>query len=248
MDKDLILEVKKKREFSQLPDSIIEKALISNKSNVKEARAFLRKYFGVFLTNRVLKTKEESVLKYHISSKQRDYALFYKKIHEVVGKNVESIIDLGCGANGFSYPFLLEEFGKVDYWGLEASGQLVKSAALFFAEKKFVQASALCVDLFDLEKVKKIILESSSPKIILILQTLDALESVEKNYSKKFLLDIRSVLNSTDAIIISSSLKSISGKEMFRIKRRWLEEFVNKEFKVISNFEMFDEEFTVLKS
>ena len=53
----LIDEVKKKKEFSGLPDSIVERALSESGEDIKESRKLLRKYFGVFLTNRVLKKK-----------------------------------------------------------------------------------------------------------------------------------------------------------------------------------------------
>ena len=54
---NLIREVKKKKEFSGLPDSVVKRALAESGDDVKEARSLLRKYFGVFLTNRVLKGK-----------------------------------------------------------------------------------------------------------------------------------------------------------------------------------------------
>ena len=62
-------KVKQKREFSQLPDSIIERALKKSDGDVKEARSILRKYFGVFLTNKVLKMSGEELLKIHFSKR-----------------------------------------------------------------------------------------------------------------------------------------------------------------------------------
>ena len=52
---DNIAEVKKKKELRQLPDQIIEKALQKSNNNIKDARAYLRKYFGLFLTNKIIK-------------------------------------------------------------------------------------------------------------------------------------------------------------------------------------------------
>ena len=54
MDVGLINEVRKKREFGGLPDSVVVRALEMSDGDVKGAREFLRKYFGVFLTTRVL--------------------------------------------------------------------------------------------------------------------------------------------------------------------------------------------------
>jgi len=128
--KELIKLIKQKREFLGLPDSILEKVLefkqIKNKTEdekIKLTRAFLRKYFGVFMTNKVLRGMDEKVLKNHISSRKRDYNLFYAKIMELIGKNFKSVVDLGCGMNGFSYPFILKSFGDVNYVGIECARQ-----------------------------------------------------------------------------------------------------------------------------
>ena len=46
---NLVGEVKKKKGFSGLPDSVVERALMESEDDVKETRSLLRKYFGVFL-------------------------------------------------------------------------------------------------------------------------------------------------------------------------------------------------------
>ena len=127
MDKKLISEIKKKREFSELPDSIIERAAEMAKGDVKESRALLRKYFGVFLTNKVLKGRGscDELLKAYMSSRKRDYPEFYKEIFSEIG-NVGFVVDLGAGMNGFSYGYLNDEVGEVDYVAAEAAGQEVK--------------------------------------------------------------------------------------------------------------------------
>lgn len=83
MDKEFILEIKKKREFSKLPDSIVERVATGTES-VKEARALLRKYFGVFLTNRVIKGKGtfEEILSAHISSKRGTILIFTQRFFQ----------------------------------------------------------------------------------------------------------------------------------------------------------------------
>jgi hypothetical protein len=183
MDKLLVDEVKKKKEFSQMPDSIVEKSLVLSKESVKDSRAFLRKYFGVFLTNKVLKGKTEEVLESHISSKLRNYKEFYKRIF--AGNKFNSVIDLGSGANGFSYNFLKEELGEVEYFGVEASGQIVDNTNEYFKKQKIVNSKVECLDLFDKEKVFSLIKKSKSPRAILMLQVVDALESLERNFYTK---------------------------------------------------------------
>ena len=162
MSVDIVLEVQKKREFSKLPRSVVKRVVDSIneedvKEKVKQARIILRKYFGVFLTNRVIKPKDitdyDSVLKSHKSSHKRDYTPFYEKIHEVIGEKVGSvvgsIIDLGCGMNGFSYPYIQNVFGNVGYTGIEASGQIVDSTNTFFETSSFAGCTCIWGDVFN---------------------------------------------------------------------------------------------------
>ena len=143
----LVEEVKKKREFSGLPDSVVLRALNESGDDIKESRKLLRKYFGVFLTNKVIKGKGD-LLKVHMSSKKRNYEEFYSGIFDVVG-DVKSVIDLGCGVNGFSYEFLPK---GVEYIGVEAAGQLVGYMNDFFEAEDF-DAKAIEGDLFDVDNV-----------------------------------------------------------------------------------------------
>lgn len=246
MDKNIIDEVKKKREFAGLPDSIVEKALVKNKLDIKKTRSFLRKYFGVFLTNKVLKGSDENVLKSHISSKKREYSILYAKISGVVG-DMRSVIDLGCGANGFSYRELVDNFGNIKYTGIEASKQLCDSSNSFYAKNGFTNARVVFGDLFDLNEVVKIISRSESPRVIFALQVVDALESVEPNFSKKLLLEVKNSLSSKDFVLVSNSLRSISGRERFSIQRGWLDDFLRENFKIVDSFELFDEKYTIIK-
>jgi hypothetical protein len=199
----------------------------------------------VFLTNKVLKGDSEAILKSHISSRKREYVELYHKLREVVG-DVKSVIDLGCGANGYSCGDLLNEFGNIKYIGIEASKQLSDSSNVFFIKKGFTNAKVFSEDLFNVDVVKGMISESVSPRIIFMLQVVDALENVEPNYSKKLLIEMKSCLSSKDFILISNPLRSISGRERFGIQRKWLDEFLKENFHVIDSFELFDEKYILL--
>lgn len=242
--RELINLVKEKREFSGLPDSIVEKALGLNKKDVKKTRAFLRKYFGVFMTNKVLKGFDEKVLESHISSKKRNYELFYKKISESVGNNFKSVVDLGCGMNGFSYSFIAESFGKIKYVGVEATRQLCVSQNEFF-KKNNIDGEVIWGDLTNFDLVKNS-MGDQSPRLVLLLQVVDAMESVEPNSSKVFLDKLASFLDKGDVLVVSNPLKSISGRNNFTIKRRWLEEFLKEKFIFANKFYLFDEDFLIL--
>ena len=145
MDKKIIAEIKKKREFSGLPDSLVARFSEKCDGRVKETRALLRKFFGVFLTNKVLKGEGVEILKHHKSSMERDYRAYYSEIFNNI-KPIKAVIDLGCGANGFSYELLKDIFGTIDYIGLEAVGQLVDKMNNYFTEENLLR-------LFDVSKV-----------------------------------------------------------------------------------------------
>ncbi|MAH51363.1 hypothetical protein CMI37_36440 [Candidatus Pacearchaeota archaeon] len=304
--KDLISEVKKKREFSELPDSVVERVLEKSEGDVKGARALLRKYFGVFLTNKILKgnLNADEILEKHISSQRRDYRELYGRIFGDGGfgfkncplqvshsvrktqsrdslprswrsvirskslapicalsfpkavktktsktdlKDVGVVVDLGCGVNGFSYKYLKDAVGNVNYVGVEAAGQLVKRVNNYFRDRGFEGAHVMQGDLFDIEKVKELLnkLESVKPRIVFLFQVVDALESCEKDFSKKFLLAVR---EECEGVVLSYSLKSLSGKEVFQGRRKWLMDFLEENFHVLESFEVSSEKFLILKN
>ena len=240
----MVEEVKRKREFSQLPESIVERSLKVSSEDVKGARVLLRKYFGVFLTNKVLKGKlsGDEILNAHISSKKRDYRGFYREIFEGF-ENVGSVIDLGSGVNGFSYHYLQEILGNVEYLGVEASGQIVKHVNDYFLDGKFY-GRAICEDLFNVENILAEIRSMKKNRIVFMFQLVDALESLKKNFSKEFILKISS---ECEFIVLTFSLESISGRKKFSVERKWLIEFLEKEFDVLKDFKMFGERVLVFR-
>ncbi len=232
MEEGLILEVKKKKEFSGLPDSVVVRALEKSGGDVKEARKWLRKYFGVFLTNRVLKAKGD-LLEVHMSSKKREYGEFYDRIFDVIG-DVNSVVDLGCGVNGFSYEYLPKGVG---YVGVEAAGQLVEQMNVFFEENRF-DAKAACGDLFDVDMVIDILEKAKRDRVVFLFQVVDALESVERNFSLKL---IGEIMKNCEWLVVSVPLVSLGGGKKFAVKRKWLTDYLGKEFDVVRDFEMFNE-------
>jgi hypothetical protein len=245
MDKDLILQVKKKREFSGLPENLVWKFLKKNNLDIKETRANLRKFYGVFLTNKVLKGKTKEVLNSHISSKGRDYPNFYKEIFEGISNNF-SVIDLGCGVNGFSLQELQESLGVLNYCGVEASKQIVDITNNFFTRSSF-NAKVIWGDLFNIGEISRLIKNIKSPKVILMLQVIDALESLEKDYSKKLLLEIEKSLGGKDFVVISMPLKSISGRKNFEVGRQWLKKFLDETFNIEKDFVVGNERIFVVR-
>ena len=230
MNKELIEEIKKKREFSELPDSIVDRAAEIAKGNVKESRALLRKYFGVFLTNKVLKGKGD-LLEAHMSSKKRDYSYFCKEIFEGV-RDVGSVIDLGAGVNGFSYPYLKNVVGSVKYVAVEAAGQLVERMNDYF-EKEGFNAEAVCLDLFDVDKIKKMLRCQIKDRVVFLFQVIDALENLERDFSKKFILEIS---KECEWMVLSLPTESLGGRKKFAVRRKWMIDFLEENFVIDKDF------------
>jgi hypothetical protein len=95
---DLTLKIKEKKEFKNLPDDIITfvlnefKNLKDESEIIKKSREKLRKYFGVFFTNKIVKPKNildfDLILNSHISSSKRNYNLFYSELFNFNFKNL----------------------------------------------------------------------------------------------------------------------------------------------------------------
>ena len=240
VDKKIISKVKEKKEFSQLLDNLVEKALVAGKGDVRQARAILRKYFGVFLTNKVLKPKslDERILKSHISTRNRDYLKIYKRILD--NEKIKTIVDLGCGVNGFSYGFLPK---KIKYFGIEAAGQLVDLMNNYFKDRGFDGESIRC-DLFDINKVLEILKKSEKPQVVFLFNVIDALEFFERNFSKKLIYEVS---ENCEKIVLSFPVQSLSGKIRFKAKRYWILNFLEERFKILDDFELSGERFIVFK-
>lgn len=242
---ELVNQIKDKKEFKELPDCLIKNVLQIKEIDLKKgsdkikfARAFLRKYFSVFMTNKIVsgKLSENEILKKHLSTKNRDYARLYSRLLD----NKRVIIDLGAGLNGFSYNYLPS---GSRYVAIEAIGIFVDLMNKYF-KKEGLNAMALQEDLFNLDEIIKIIEKESGSKIIFLFNVIDALERIKRDYSKDLLLQLGSL---GEKIVISFPMRSLTGKNQFKVKRFWLINFIEKNFKILDNFEMYNEKFIVFQ-
>ena len=170
----------------------------------------------------VYKKSFEEILKKHISTRERFE--FYPEVYKRILKDFKggTIIDLGAGINGLSYSYF---DNKVDYVGVEAMNQLVNLMNSYFQKEEIKQARAIQASLFDLNKIKKIILKTVKPRIIFLFKTLDSLEMLEKDFSKKLLKEIVPLV---DKVVVSFATKSLISKTNFKVKRYWFENFITQ--------------------
>jgi hypothetical protein len=249
MRAEILKKIKEKREFSQLPEKDIgiayshfEKRQATEEEKIKLTKEMLRKLFSAFVSKKLLsiKNKEpEWVLRKHISTSERlpYYIKIYSRILE--GEKRASIIDLGAGINGFSYPFFEKSGVKADYIAIESVGQLIDLMNFYFRQNK-LKAEAVHLSLFEKEKVLEIIKKQKSPKIIFMFKVIDALETLERDYSKKLISELVPL---ADKIVVSFATKSLGNKTAFKAKRSWIIDFINENFDVLDDFELGGERY-----
>jgi hypothetical protein len=253
LKKEILDEIKKKREFSQVREKDIELAFqhfekrqASEEEKIKLTKEMLRKLFSAFVSKKLLSLKDkdnEWILRKHISTNER--LPYYKEIYSRLLKQEKrvSIIDMGAGINGFSYPFFEKAGIKADYLAVESVGQLVDLMNFYFKKKKF-NAKAVHLSLFEKEELLKIIKKEKSPRVIFMFKVIDALETLKLDYSKELILDL---IPLTDKIVVSFPTKSLGNKTSFKAKRNWILDFISENFKVLDDFEVGGERYISFK-
>ena len=172
---------------------------------------------------------------------KRDYEKFYAEIFSGIG-SVGSVIDLGSGVNGFSYPYLKFFLGSVDYVAIDAVGQIVENMNRYFEEENF-PSKVICADLFDIKKVLEILKRQKKRRVVFMFQVVDALENLERNFSKKFILEIS---NECELIVLSLPTESLSGRKRFGVQRKWILDFLKENFVIEKDFVMSGERILVI--
>ena len=250
---EIISEIMKKKEFSDLPKKDVElvysqfeeEEFVEDK--IKKAREMLMKMYTVFVSGKLLNIKDKTpgwFLKKHKSTSERlnYYEDVYKKCLDKVNKKI-IIYDLGCGINGFSYDYFEKIGYSASYFGFEAVGQLVNLQNNWFRKEK---KNAICVQgsLFNLESVKNFLKKGKGEKIIFLFKTLDSLEMLKRDYSKKLLKEIIPLV---DRCVVSWATASLISKKKFFANKKWLREFIEKEFSIVDEFEIGGENYLVFE-
>ncbi len=229
--KDLIKEIKQKKELSDLPDSLIESTIKnyfsknrlsdtldkkSRKLVIKEIRSNLRRYAGQYNSISDSKRKKlifsnqpEKLLKIHKSTRERLEE--YSEIKKIIDKiNPKSILDLGCGLN----PLALARKGVL-YYAYDIKNEDIKTISDFFSKNK-IEGFAIQGDITIMEKFPK-------TDLSLLFKVLDILPGNRYETSKAIIRKINS-----EKIIVSFATKTLSGKPMNFPKRLWFEKLLKE--------------------
>ena len=254
MNKEIIKKIMSKKEFSDIPESLVERVIqkvynkeMDEREVVKKTRALLRKNLAAFLSRNLLKKKlleTEKILRSHTSTRERYpyYDMIYKEILRVVEEKEPSIIDLGAGINGLSYDYFLINGYKPRYIAIEAVGQLVDLMNQYF-ETHDINGRAIKMDLFNLEELLEVVRNTDKPRIVFLFKLIDGLEIIERDYSKRLLLALKPL---TDLMVISIPTRSLSSRRKFRATREWLKKFLRENFEIVKNFSIPGEEFIII--
>ena len=253
MKQEIYEKITQKREFSRLPKkdvelafSHFEKRQCSDEEKIRLTRDLLRKVFSAFASGKILSLKNKNpewILRKHLSTRER--MPHYKEIYSRILKDINgavSVIDLGAGINGFSYGFF--ENKKISYTAVESMGQLVGLINHYFKNEK-ISGKAFHVSLFELEKIRKIILEQKKPRIVFLFKVVDSLEMLENNYSKKLLLEIAGLC---DFAVLSFATRSMIKRTKFSARRNWIFNFIGENFEIIDGFEYGSERYVVFRA
>ncbi|MEX0932646.1 MAG: hypothetical protein WDZ77_00920 [Candidatus Pacearchaeota archaeon] len=253
-DSEVIAKIMEKKEFSQLPikDVVmvlekLEKKNLLDEEKIKSARKILRKIYSGFGGKKILTWRGKNpneVLEKHLSTKERygNYEEIYSRILKNLPREI-SVIDLGCGVNGFSYEFFKKVGKKAKYVGIEAIGQLVGSTNEFFKDNK-ISGKIHHTSLMDTSDVKNIIKKSKRPRVIFLFKVIDSLEYFERDFTKKLLEEIVPL---SERVVLSFATESWLKRKKFFANRKWLIEFISEKWAFIDDFKVSGERYLVFQ-
>lgn len=233
---ELIIQIKKKKELSDVSDKVVEDILKNylKKNNlkipdkkkevklvVKEIRAELRKYTGRFQIKFSAKkrldllkeNKLEELLKTHSSTKERLDSNSFKILISALKKiSPNSILDLACGINPIA---IAPEFTKATYYASDIKEEELNLLKEFFRNKK-INGKVFVADI----RKKR---DYPEADVCLMLKVLDIIEKKGHKKSKELLENLN-----CKKFIISFATKTISGKPMRITERKWLESILKE--------------------
>ena len=173
----------------------------------------MRRVYGLFRVAQKGKTLET-----HPSTKERIgfYSELYRKLFAITGKP-KVILDLGCGMNPLSFPFM--KLNEVEYYAYDLSEEEIGIITDFFekwsVKNKDVVGKGSLLDITNVQKIGQL------PKadVAFLFKVTDVLDR------NKGHLVTEKVLKAVPAqyVVVSFSTRTMSGKPMTAPRRRWME-------------------------
>ncbi len=155
---------------------------------------------------------------------------FYSEIYKKILNKEKSILDIGCGLNPFSYPYMNK---KITYYAYDLYTQPIQE---YFNIKK-IKGEAKDIDLGDQKNY-------TFPKtdICFLFKVLD---SLEKKVHKKAERLIKSI--PAKKIVVSFPLKTLKNKVMTTQERNWLKRMTERLNYSLDHFKTENEIFYIIR-
>ncbi len=223
----------------------------SRRKDYKEFRSTvrgkLREIYGVFELDKkgerpglVRAGQDKALLTLHQSSKERLawYPRVYEEIFARTGKP-ESILDLGCGANPYSYAFL----GCTPrYIAVDLPSRELELLGSYFRQRG-INGRVLGIDLSSSDAAGRV-RELGEVDVCFCFKLLDSLESAVRQSSKRLLRAVRARW-----LVVSFPTLSLGGGRAIRRERRaWFENFLSRQGWSYERFSIPNEIFYVIRT
>lgn len=246
MIKETLQKVKAHKKYKSISDEVviqeIKKHLKQNptittidRQLIKDIRKELHLSYASFQTNKKKKRYSylqqiqenldkdltEKLLLITLSTKERlhDYKKLYKQIFKITGQP-KIIVDLACGLNPLSYPYMRLDNKKLKYYAYDIDTDDMDFLNDYFTimKKHGLDGKAAILDLRNQSKVSQL------PKsdIIFLFKIIDILDKSENNHKPSEAL-IKQLIKNTDFIVASFATRTITRKKMNFPKRKWFE-------------------------
>lgn len=202
----------------------------------KEESQKLRELISILEKDRSnIKDIAKMILQLHQSTRERIeiYEELYRRVFSITNRP-SSILDLACGLNPFSIPWMNIE-GPIEYYAYDIDSVVVESINKFLAILGYPPLAVIKDVLF--EEIEECV------DVCFIFKFLPTAERIKRGISIKLLEAINSKF-----IVVSFPLKSLSGKEkgMLDNYSRLFEPILQKNHRILERFILGNEIFYIL--
>ncbi len=230
------------------------------KSFLKKVKEFLHKTYSVYqISNQGKKDKifydmlksrgGAELVKLHLEmlhchSSTRERKEFYEEVYEGIFSKVKKpkrILDVGCGLNAFSLPFI--GFDDFEYVGVDVGKEdirLINSYLKLSKKLYYFSGKGLEVNVFDRDYLKKV--PKGKFDVCFLFKMADVLDyKGDHKNSEEFLKKVNS-----KSVVVSFPTKTISNRKMNNPRRKWFELMVKRLKYKFSYFEIGNECFYIV--
>lgn len=260
MINQILKQVKAHKKYKDISDTVVKKEIQTHlkshpnasedKQTIKEIRSKLHKIYSSFQTKKKNKIEKlikkinnkcplettDQLLSNTVSTKERlpNYQSIYSQIFKITGKP-KTILDLGCGLNLFSYPFM--EINEPTYYGYDINEKDAEFLNKYIKKMK-IEGGVEILDLENLKSVKRL------PKadLVFLFKVVDILKG------KKYAEDVLEILiKNNKYLVVSFATRTISRRKMNNPYRNGFEIMLKRKEWNFEKFQTENESFYVIK-